>query len=330
MVVQPFPFGALRKVRAVDLGLLRSALGWLGARTALQEVLGVSVSLGPPVIGPQPLPTTAALVWLVRDGVRALVALPGGAVREVARRLLSLPLELPAPRPLTSAEHSVAALGCAAALAQLDAAAQVEPWQPVPELRHALTRTERFIADWPCISAPLAIDGTPGMLRVWVPPGLVVARPAEPVARFLPPVPVPTLVVVATAPLPRQAAARLAARDIIIVEPAGAGAVLRLGRGEIGLRAVRGEAQAIIDSSYVRSAMEPLPDDVHVELTVALGAVSLSLRQVSELAVGQVVSLGRPLEGPFELRLGARVIGAGELIDVDGALGVRVLSLSES
>ncbi len=329
MLVQPFPFGALRKVRAVDLGLLRSALGWLGARAALQEVLGVAISLGAPMVGPQPLPTTSALVWLVRDGVRALIALPGGAVREVARRLLSLPLELPAPRPLTSAEHSVAALGCAAALAQLDAAAQVEPWQPVPELRHALARTERFIADWPCISAPLTIDGTPGVLRVWVPPGLVVSCPVEPAPRFCPPVTVPALVVVAAAPLSRAAAARLAVRDIVVVEPAGAGASLRLGRGEIGLRAVHGATQAIVDSSYVRRAMEPLPDDVHVELTVALGGVSLSLRQVSELAVGQVVSLGRPLEGPFELRLGAKVIGAGELVDVDGALGVRVLSLSE-
>lgn len=330
MNVQPFPFGALRKVRAVDLALLRSALGWLWAHGGPKEALGVAVTLGPPVVGPQPLPSTAALVWLVRDGVRALVALPGGSVREVARRLLSLPLELPAPRPLTSAEHAVAALGCAAVLAQLDAAAQVEPWQPVPELRYALARTERFIADWPCISAPMTIDGAPGTLRVWVPPGLVVARPAEPALRFLPAVAVPALVVVATAPLPRPTAARLAVRDIIIVEPAGHGAVLRLGRGELGLRVARGATQAVIDSGYVRAAMEPLPDDVHVELTVALGAVSLSLRQISELAVGQVVSLGRPLEGPFELRLGARVIGAGELVDVDGALGVRVLSLSES
>lgn len=329
MVVQPFPFGALRKVRAVDLALLRSALGWLNARAALQEVLGVALSLGPPVVGQQPLPTSAALVWLVRDGVRALVALPGGPVRELARRLLSLPLELPAPRPLTSAEHAVAALGCAAALAQLESPAQVEPWQPVPELRHALARTERFVADWPCVSAPLTIDGTPGTLRVWVPPGLVVSRPSDPAPRFSPAVSVPALVVVATAPLPREATARLSVRDIIIVEPAGAGAALRLGRGEIGLRAERGATQAIIDSGYARTPMEPLPDDVHVELTVALGGVSLSLRQVSELAVGQVVSLGRPLEGPFELRLGTRVIGAGELVDVDGALGVRVLSLSE-
>ena len=46
-----------------------------------------------------------------------------------------------------------------------------------------------------------------------------------------------------------------------------------------------------------------------------------------ELAVGQVVSLGRPLAGPFEVRAAGRVVGQGELVDVDGELGVRIVSL---
>ena len=54
-----------------------------------------------------------------------------------------------------------------------------------------------------------------------------------------------------------------------------------------------------------------LPDDAHVELTVALGTTQLSLRQVFELSVGQIVSLGRPLAGPFELRAAGRLVGKG-------------------
>jgi flagellar motor switch protein FliN len=70
-----------------------------------------------------------------------------------------------------------------------------------------------------------------------------------------------------------------------------------------------------------------LPDDAHVELTVALGTTQMSLRQVLDLAVGQVVQLNRPLAGPFELRAAGRVVGRGELVDVDGELGVRIVSI---
>jgi flagellar motor switch/type III secretory pathway protein FliN len=56
----------------------------------------------------------------------------------------------------------------------------------------------------------------------------------------------------------------------------------------------------------------------------------MSLRQVLDLAVGQIVTLGRPLAGPFELRAAGRLIGRGELVDVDGELGVRIVSLESS
>ncbi len=72
-----------------------------------------------------------------------------------------------------------------------------------------------------------------------------------------------------------------------------------------------------------------LPDEAHLELTVALGTTRLSLRALTELAIGQVISLGRPLSGPFDLRVEGRVIGRGELVDVDGELGVRIVSLGD-
>lgn len=73
---------------------------------------------------------------------------------------------------------------------------------------------------------------------------------------------------------------------------------------------------------------EAVAEDVTVEVACQLGAVQLSARQVLELAPGQVLSLERPLGGPVELVVGTRVIGRGEIVDVDGELGVRVLSLS--
>jgi type III secretion protein Q len=85
---------------------------------------------------------------------------------------------------------------------------------------------------------------------------------------------------------------------------------------------------AEVATGYVRRPMS-LPDNAHVELTVALGTTQLSLRQVFELSVGQIVQLGRPLAGPFELRAAGRLVGKGELVDVDGELAVRIVSVGD-
>jgi len=72
-----------------------------------------------------------------------------------------------------------------------------------------------------------------------------------------------------------------------------------------------------------------LPDDAHLELTVQLGTTQLSLRQLAELVPGAIIPLGRPLAGPYEVHAGGRLVGRGELVDVDGELGVRIVSLQE-
>jgi type III secretion protein Q len=72
-----------------------------------------------------------------------------------------------------------------------------------------------------------------------------------------------------------------------------------------------------------------LPDDARVELTVGLGTARMSLRQILNLAVGETVPLGRPLAGPFDIRAQGTLIGQGELVDVDGELGVRIVSLAQ-
>jgi type III secretion protein Q len=85
---------------------------------------------------------------------------------------------------------------------------------------------------------------------------------------------------------------------------------------------------AEVATSYIPRDMA-LPDEAHVELSVAVGTTQMSLRQLLDLSVGQVVTLGRPLAGPFEVRAQGRVLGRGELVDVDGELAVRILSLGD-
>ena len=53
-------------------------------------------------------------------------------------------------------------------------------------------------------------------------------------------------------------------------------------------------------------------------------------QQVLELGPGAVLSLRRPMGAAVDLTLGGKVMGRGELVDVDGELGVRVLDLASS
>ncbi|MEZ4360005.1 MAG: FliM/FliN family flagellar motor switch protein [Kofleriaceae bacterium] len=330
MPVSPFPFHALPRYQRADLAVLDAALAWLGAGKAPARALGLALTgWRLTAVTRRELDSGAGLAWLGRAGARALLSVPGEVARALGQRLLAAPVELAAPRPLTAAEQAVVALACAEALDDATADAQVEPWQPFPDLATALARTEREVAGWPCAELALEIDGRAAVVRAWIPSQLVHARPARAprVVLWWDHARVPAALVVGAARLATADVLALRPRDVVLVDAPAAGAELRLGRGAIAVRAVAGEPHGTVESGY-RRRVEPLPDDLTVELSVVLGGVALSLRQLSELAVGQVVPLGRPLRGPFELRAGDQVIGTGELVDVDGELGVRVATLT--
>lgn len=154
--------------------------------------------------------------------------------------------------------------------------------------------------------------------------------PAELLLRAPPPRPVPTWavelpIVVARCALEQSAVQALAVRDVIVVE---AGLELRIGDGALGLSAPPGGVEARVAIEY-RARDMALPDAAHLELTVRLGSVQMSLRRVGELAVGEVIGLGKPLAGPYEIYADGRAIGTGELVDLDGEVGVRIVSLSQ-
>lgn len=71
-----------------------------------------------------------------------------------------------------------------------------------------------------------------------------------------------------------------------------------------------------------------LLDDVSVALVVELGRVSVSAADVMQLRAGQVIELSRAPGDPVDLVVDGKRIGKGELVEVDGELGVRILSLS--
>ena len=80
-------------------------------------------------------------------------------------------------------------------------------------------------------------------------------------------------------------------------------------------------------TGYVRTVATT--DEPGLPLTVQLGSVRLTLRKLGELAVGEVIGLDRPLAGPYELHVAGQLIGHGELVDLDGETGVRIVSLNQ-
>lgn len=66
-----------------------------------------------------------------------------------------------------------------------------------------------------------------------------------------------------------------------------------------------------------------------VAVDVQVGTASLTLREISELTGGQVIELDRRVGEPLDLYVDGRRLGRGELVDIEGELGVRLLELDE-
>jgi len=67
--------------------------------------------------------------------------------------------------------------------------------------------------------------------------------------------------------------------------------------------------------------------DAPVVLRIELGAVSLPARQWAELRIGDIIETGKPLGTEVTLRVAGQALARGELLDIDGELGVRITKL---
>jgi flagellar motor switch/type III secretory pathway protein FliN len=69
--------------------------------------------------------------------------------------------------------------------------------------------------------------------------------------------------------------------------------------------------------------------DVPVELTVELARFTLPLEQIGALRPGEILETGRPVGERVMVRAGERAVASGELFDVEGRIGVRILSVAD-
>jgi len=73
--------------------------------------------------------------------------------------------------------------------------------------------------------------------------------------------------------------------------------------------------------------VEPLLGDIPMVLVVELGRVQLTADEVVRLRPGQIIELGRSPVDPVDLVVNGKLVAKGELVEIDGALGVKLLNL---
>jgi len=67
--------------------------------------------------------------------------------------------------------------------------------------------------------------------------------------------------------------------------------------------------------------------DAPLELSVEIARFTLPLGEIATLCRGEVLITGKPVGQHVTLRAGSRAIAIGELVDVDGAIGVRIVDV---
>ncbi len=283
----------------------------------------------------------------------SIVVAASGGLRAIAQRILGGADELGAPRPPTLAEHAIWSLLLAALTADAGIAGEVWPLEGSARERHeralALAAVDRSLighgglVDEPTVAgtprAPpprleaqpiidpigielaLEIAGRSLTVVAWCPAELVMRVPvARPVPNWTFALPI----VVARCLLSKDAISRLAVRDVIVVER---DVSLIVGDGGFPLTATPGAVEARVATGYVGTVASDV--EAGLPVTVQLGTTRLTLRRLGELAVGEILGLDRPLAGPYEIHAGGRLIGHGELVDLEGEIGVRIVSLSQ-
>ena len=147
--------------------------------------------------------------------------------------------------------------------------------------------------------------------------------------------------------LPAGALDRLALRDTLLLDDAwlGQDGTLWLSVGDRGIR-VRcdgtkltvlsvfseiGLAMSPSDTAPPAAASHaPIPvGDIPVQISFDLGERTLTLAELKALQPGQTLDLGRPLSSAVNVRANGALIGRGELVEVDGRLGVTLSELAE-
>lgn len=148
---------------------------------------------------------------------------------------------------------------------------------------------------------------------------------------------------IGSARLPLQTLQGLTSGDTVLMEHPfiGQDGQLWLGLGSLGVRVAWQDSQLVVTRTLsatgiaMPSDTEPaagdptLPlDGVPVTLRFDLGDRTITLGELKALQVGQVLELQQPLSQPVRIRVNGALVGTGELVEIDGCLGVTIATLA--
>jgi flagellar motor switch/type III secretory pathway protein FliN len=345
--VRPFPWRLLASVRRRDLAVMRALAGrWPALRWRADEPVGFApvrarlldlrVAAGPELARRAAEPT-AMVMRLVGPGRRcALLIVPGRLAVDCAQRILSGQAPLwPAPRAPSRAEQGVCALAAAVVLDQAglaDIAVELVAQSAASSL--AQLEEDRVVA----VELAVSVAGATGTVRVICPEAIALAAPAAPArplstlakaAPWLDSEWIAAAVVSGVGSLTARQIASLKARDVVVFgRPANpTRALIWMGRGAFPATLAADRVTIAGPYEVMSTLNDALVDDLSVLVRCQLGEVRMTLREALELAPGQVLALARPLGDSVVLVAGDRVLGRGELVDIDGELGVRVIDV---
>jgi flagellar motor switch/type III secretory pathway protein FliN len=353
MTIRAYPWTALERVpkhrvrqlaganQAVRLAFEPEALG-----RELSELVGADVRVELGAFGAARLPARRAEVNLETASVRVTFAAEAELVKALLERVLGRPFALARPNPELDAQLA----GAFAALV-VEAARRIarEPVMlvatPLPEESIGAQMT-------------LFVDGRPYAAHVraaaaYLPTGLPGPAPLA-ALRTLGEITLSIPLVVGVSLARRADLKELVPGSIFLpgeplwVDAGGRGHAALAGMGsERGARVdwgsnaeivLRGDTVLLaLDTASSESDMGDANDlnqtlaDAALEaplvVRVEIGAVSLSASAWAALKPGDVIETGKRVAEPVLLRIGGRAVARGELVDIEGEVGVRVREL---
>jgi type III secretion protein Q len=319
-------------VAAPALAQLDASLLELGARAAgcaaqgLSSVLGGEASVSGRLLAGLPEPAGVALVPVELTAIAGVASL--AIDRSFAARLTERVAGGPGGnRPglggpagaLSAAERTVVELAVLGALDAVAAGTGIEPaLAPRLALRGGVPLRPL------CVELTVAAGGARGRVLLLLPESALRALRGPP---CLPPalgdVAVPGAVRIGEASLDTREAEAIGPGDVLLLDPpAGGTATLHLQGGLVARGRIDGDSLEVTEVDAPEGGLATGAAPVLIE--VELAAVVVPLREVARIAPGVVLPLGLDRSGRVTLRIGGRTVARGELVEVDGAVGVRV------
>lgn len=67
--------------------------------------------------------------------------------------------------------------------------------------------------------------------------------------------------------------------------------------------------------------------DIPVQVVAVLGKKTLTMAELLQLEMGQLLTFGHPVSTMVDLVANGKLVAKGELVEIDGALGVKILKI---